>query len=254
MAAVAGLLAGYLLNVAFLIFLLKQKLKWKFIFGKIEIPRKVYENMIWVGCAYALYFIYMNFSNYFISGFGEGEVTAVNFGQQVAQAPYQLIAAQVLSVAAIKLYDVFANNNNIAGIRTAYYKSLKVLMLILIPAAACCWFFSDVIMNLIFLYSQKINNIYIAKCSEVFSIFALTVPFTAIHVLNTKVLIAKQKIRKMFGIHTVIYLCFLLFIYYGSTNYGLKGYLSASLLASIVSVLIYLPIMKKELYVLEQPR
>jgi putative peptidoglycan lipid II flippase len=227
-----GLLAGIVLNIIILIFLLKKQLHWNFRIARIKVRGLVFKNIIYAQASNITTVLGSYLPIYLISGFNQGIITALNYGKNLSNIPDQFITTQFSSILGIKLNETFALKE-LDKTNEIFLSSVNILFFILIPIALIISFFSTEIVTILYMRG-KFDKHSVEVTSEFLKYFALTLPFLALNTLSSRVLTAGQKMNINFYAGVTLNGFYLLLLYLMIKFIGPIGY--------PIALLIFLPI------------
>ncbi|MEP6674217.1 MAG: lipid II flippase MurJ [Ferruginibacter sp.] len=235
---IIGATLAQLVNVMLLIILMKVNLKWKFglIPKTFSIRRKVWKDIAWIelGQLSALFTNYLPI--YLLSSFGNGAITAMNFGKSIAEIPNSLLTSQYSYIIGIKFNELY-HKAKLIELNETFIKSGKLLVLILIPISCFISFHAEGIIQIL-LQHGSFNKTDAATTARFLSIFGLAIPFFAIGSLITRLCFAAQKARFVFFYQILTNLVFIIAIYAATRVYNIYGYSYGYLFFNIFNVLI----------------
>lgn len=231
-----GLMFSYVLNILFLIYLMKSHLQWNFSFKLVKIKAKVLSNIFYAQAGNITSALVSYIPIYMLSGFNAGIITALNYGQKTAEMPNQLITNQFSSVVGIKFNELYAKGDS-ESLNRVFSSSTKLLLFALVPMSVLMFLYSNSIVTFLFKRGafDAQSVVYSADFLKYFSLF---LPMLVINTMVSRLLMAGQKIKQSFMYQIVFNLLLLLFIYIGVLKFGVVGYPIALVCLHSINVLL----------------
>jgi putative peptidoglycan lipid II flippase len=191
-----GTITAYILNLCFLLYMLKKQLGWHFTFERLHLSSTTKWNILMaqVGNFTSAFSNYVPF--YLLSSFGPGVLTALSYGQKTADVPQQLINLQFAAVAGIRFNELNAKGD-FGGMDSVFFKSASILFAILIPISAFMFVYNAEIITILFKHGQ-FSDENVAISGVFLKYFALVLPFYATNNLIARLFMAHQKIIESF--------------------------------------------------------
>lgn len=188
--------AAYLLNLSFLLYVMKKNLGWNFSFKRVRLSSTTRWNILMaqIGNFTSSFSNYVPF--YLLSSFGPGVLTALTYGQKTAEIPQQLINLQFAAVAGIRFNELNAKKE-FAGIDSVFFKSASILFAILIPMSAFMFTYNTEIITILFKHGEFTDE-NVETSGAFLKYFALVLPFYATNNLIARLFMASQKIMESF--------------------------------------------------------
>lgn len=226
-----GLTCGYILNIVFLLILLK-RMGWIFKFKFIKISLLNKKNIFYAQLGNITSILGSYLPLYLISSFNPGIITALNYGQKVANIPDQFVTTQVSQVMGIKFNELYAKKDFVK-LNESFKEAASFLMFVSLPISFIFFLFCELIIKYLYMRGAFDKHSVIIT-SEFLKYFGLILPFIALNTLGTRLLMASQKIKASFYSQIIINVLFLILLYFLIKKIGPLGY--------PLSILIYLPI------------
>lgn len=229
-SALAGMVGAYAAQVLFMLGILKYSLDWDFRFRFLKLGGLVRRNMLFSQLGNLTTSLYNYVPLFLLSGFGAGTVSSMNYGRQAADIPANLITLQFSSVAGIKLNELSARKEQEETDRV-FVSSSKMLLFILVPVSCAGFFFAEEIITVLFRRGS-----FDARSAEMsagfFRLFVLSLPFSAVNTLVSRLFLAAQKVMEGFWYQSCMNAALIGLIFLGVRYFGAPGYPAALLLLS----------------------
>ena len=227
-AVLAGMLAGYILNIVLLLVFMRSRLNWKFTTSRIRIGSRITKNLFTVQLGSAATFIYNYGIIVLLSSLGTGIYSAYSYSLQIVNIPYSFIVAQVAAVAGIK-FNEEAAKKRYHSLNRLFQENMRIILFILVPICFLTWLYADTIVKLLFFrgtFDQKDadNVVYFVR----FLIFL--VPCLAINTFLSRLLISIKKVNESFYFQVIANIAILLIMFFSTRYFGLSGFLSSLLI------------------------
>lgn len=233
-----GATIAQLINLLLLLILMKVNLKWKFdsIPKIISIRKKVWKDIAWVelGQVSALFTNYLPI--YLLSGFGNGAITAMNFGKSIAEIPNSLFTTQYSYIIGIKFNELY-HKSKLKEVADTFISGGKLLIVVLIPIGCFLAFHSKEVVRIL-LQHGSFNKADANTTAVFLSIFAIAIPFFAVGSLVVRLCFAAQRARFIFFFQIISNVILIALIYAGTVYYNIYGYAYGYLAFYIINMLI----------------
>ena len=144
-----GLLFSYAINLLLLLYLLKKRLHWNFGFQWVKVDRKVWRNIVFAqaGNITSSFTVYAPL--YLLSGFSAGIITSLNFANQIAFLPTNLVTNQFSAITGIKFNELYAQRN-LERLNEIFLTTASFLIFLLTPVSGIFLLFSNEIVSVLF--------------------------------------------------------------------------------------------------------
>lgn len=227
-----GILISSTVNIFLLVLMINKQIHWDFSFRIIKISRRTLGNLLYaeVGNISSVVGTYLPL--YIISGFNQGIITALNYGKNLSNIPDQFFTAQFSSIFGIRLNEAFAKKQ-CEQVGEIFYKSMNVLLMILIPISFLMFICSTEAITIIY-KRGRFNADSVKMTSEFFQYFSLTLPLLAVNTFLSRLFTAGQKIDVAFYSGLAINISYFIILYFFIDKIGPIGY--------PLAMLVYLPI------------
>jgi len=234
LSAVLGALLATVIQIVFLMLMMKKALGWSFRFRWIQLEGRILRNMALslLGNFFTALAAYVPI--FLLSSFPAGILTALSYGQRFALLPALFFTAQVSSVVGIKLNELYAKRDW-AGINDLFIRSVKLLLLILLPLSLFLSLFSTEIITVL-LERGAFGSDSVETTALFFRIFVLSLPFLAINAMVARLFMAAQKIPQGFGYQILTNTALILMIIFGVRYIGAAGYPLADLCLHVANI------------------
>jgi len=217
-----GSIAAYAVNLLLLLALLKRNAGWNFFTRPAPVSKKTRTNIGYTIMG-QLATLASNFLPlYLLSGFGQGIISSMNYGKNIADVPNTLVTAQVTGVSGIQLNELAAGKDA-EGIKKSFGETAKVLLFVLIPVAGYFFVFAQPIVQL-FYQRGNFPAGSISGTAVFLQLFSLTGFVIGINALVSRVFMATQSIRPAFLYQLIMNGILIAAIWYLTKEYGAWGY------------------------------
>jgi len=228
--------AGNLLNLIHLIYVMRRDLSWDFSPKGIQVGRLFKENFVMGLFGNVGNFLGKYALIYFTSGSGPGLLTAFTYGQKTATIPTDVITDQVSSVAAIRLNELTAQQEQMRR-KEVFMRSSRMLVFILTPIAALFFFFGEPITAL--LYQRGAFGPDDVKNTGFFLRYlGFLLPLYGINTMVTRLYNAGQIIKFSTIYSTIANLLLIGLLWISYSYWGIWGLPIALLTQNVVNVLV----------------
>lgn len=229
-----GLNIAYLINIVFLLFLMKKSLNWDFSFKRIKFTNKIKKNIIYAQVGNMASVLGSFAPIYILSSFGSGVITALSYGQKTANIPNDFITSQFTAISGIRYNELYAQKN-FTRLNMVFSETAKFLIFIMIPISVLSFLFSEDIITLLFQRGKfDINS---AKSSALFMKYlVLILPFVAINGLAARLYMAAQLINYSFWYQIFSNLLLIFLVWLGIKKYGSIGFPYAIIVQNILNI------------------
>jgi peptidoglycan biosynthesis protein MviN/MurJ (putative lipid II flippase) len=236
LSLLVGLIASYILQLFFLVCLMVRVLKWRFAFKVVKVGSKNVKNIFYSLTGEITTTLAVFVPAYLLSGFGLGIISALNYGQRVANLPDLLITGQFSSVAGIKFNELYSRKE-LKQLNNIFVSSAKTLIFILVPASFIIFICSNEIVTVLF--KRGAFNENSVKLSALFlKYLALLLPMLAVNTLIARLFMAGQKLKQGFWFQILLNITLITIMYFAVKSIGVIGYPLSLLCVHAFNVLI----------------
>ena len=225
---------GYGMNLLHLIYLLRRDFYWDFTPKMVNLKRHFKSDFSVALFGNIWGFLGKFASNFFMTGAGEGLLTAFNYGKKITDVPTEAVSNQFSSVAAIRLNELVAQKN-MEKLRLLFSQLCNMMIFLLVPVAALFFFYADDIVS--FLYQRGAFGSEAVKYTAFFMRYlGFLVPLMGVNTMVTRLYNARQIVR-FSTIYSVISNSLLVgFIWMAYAHYGIWGIPFAMLAQNVLNV------------------
>lgn len=217
-----GSIIAYCINLLLLLALLKRNAGWTFISRPAPVDKKTRANIGFTLMG-QLATLASNFLPlYLMSGLGQGIISSMNYGKNIADIPNTMVTAQVTGVSGIQLNELAAEKNN-EGIIRSFGETGKLLLFLLIPVAGYFFVFAQPIVEL-FYQRGNFSAESVSGAAGFLQLFSVTGFIIGINALVSRVFMATQTIRPAFIYQMIMNGLLIAAIWYLTEVYGAWGY------------------------------
>lgn len=218
---ISGLIA-YTFNLGFLLYLLKKNAGWSFLTFDKSIKKKIWNKVFFAQLGQAATLASSYFPLFLLSGFGNGVISIMNYGKNIADIPNTLVTAQVATVSGIKLNEQAAGNNS-SSMNDTFIISSKLLLFILVPLGCFMFVFAQPIVEL-FYKTKNFTPEAVNSAAKFLQLLSVTIFSIGVNAMVSRVFIAAQKIKQAFAYQLLMNGLLIAAIWILSKYYGAYGY------------------------------
>jgi peptidoglycan biosynthesis protein MviN/MurJ (putative lipid II flippase) len=218
---ISGLIA-YTVNLIFLLYLLKKKAGWVFLIANKNITKNIWDKIFFAQIGQAATLASNYFPLFLLSGFGNGVISIMNYGKNIADIPNTLITAQVAAVSGIKLNEQAAANDY-SSMNDTFIRSSKLLLFILVPLGCFMFVFAQAIVEL-FYKTKNFTPEAINSAAKFLQLLSVTIFSIGVNAMVSRIFIAAQKIKQAFAYQLLMNGLLITAIWILSKYYGAYGY------------------------------
>ena len=239
---IAGVVA-YSINLIFLLLLMKNIARWKFFSGSSAINKAVWGNISFAGLGQLATLASSFFPLYLLSGFGQGMISAMNYGKNIADIPNTLVTSQLTNVSGIQLNEQAARQD-IAGMNESFVHTGKLLLFILIPIGCFLFVFAEPVVRLFYLRGS-FTEADVSTSAKFLQLLSVTIFSIGINSLVSRIFIATQAVKRAFIYQVVLNSFLIIAIWLFTKYYGAYGYPYAIILMNCINFIAMFFICKK---------
>jgi len=183
------------------------------------------------------------FPLYLLSGFGNGIVSVMNYGKNIADIPNTLVTSQFANVNGIKLNEEFARKDY-AGMNETFLHTSKLMVFILVPIGCFMFIFAEPIVEL-FYNRGNFTQQAVTESAKFMQLLSVTIFSIAVNAMVSRLFMAAQFMKQAFAYQIAMSCILIFFIWLFSKDYGAYGYPYAVILANTLNFLTMFFICKK---------
>lgn len=213
---------AYAVNLLLMLVLMKRLAHWKFNVLSAPGRYKVWERIGFaeLGQAFTLASNYLPL--YLLSGFGNGMISAMSYGKQLADVPNSLFTAQLTNVGGIALNEEAAGDDK-HKLADHFMRTGRLLLFIMIPIGLYLFVFARPVVE--FLYKRgQFDDAAVTGAAKFLQLFSLTLFVIALNAWVSRVFIALQAIRQAFIYQLLMNSIFIVITWILTRSYGAYGY------------------------------
>ena len=218
---ISGIIA-YTVNLIFLLLILKKIAGWNFFTRGHGIKKEVWNNILYAETGQLATVASSFFPLFLLSGFGNGLLSVMNYGKNIADIPNTLVTAQVANVSGIKLNEQLSRGD-LRGLNDTFITTTKMLVLILVPLACYIIVFARPIVE-VFYQGGNFNGQTINVVARFLQLFTLTIFSIGVNSIVSRVFMAAQALKQAFVYQVFMNLVLIAAIWILTRNYGAYGY------------------------------
>jgi putative peptidoglycan lipid II flippase len=227
-------LIAYLFHLLFLIYLLISSLQWQFSLRFAPIGKITLNNIFFALAGNVTSSLSAYVPLFLLSGFSQGIITSLNYGQRVADLPNLLIIGQFSTVAAIKFNELYAHEDW-DKMNEVFLSGLKFLTFILIPISFFISLYSNELISILFqrgAFNQDSVNI----AGVFLRYLAFLLPLLAVNTMVARLFMASQKIMESVFYQILFNLVLICLIYVGIKLWGPIGFPLGLLALHVINI------------------
>lgn len=230
-----GLLVAYSLHLCFLAYLLVVGLHWRFSSAMVIPDRRILKNIVFALAGNVTSLLASFVPLFLLSGFSDGIITALNYGQRVADLPTVLVTAQFSSVAGIKFNELYARRDW-NRINEVFLSSIKLLTFVLVPMSLFLAVYGTDIITILFKRGAFTDS-SAANAGMFLRYLCLLIPLLAVNTIVSRLFMAAQKIFESFWYQILFNLALIPLMAGGVSLWGPRGFPLAMLGLHVLNVL-----------------
>ena len=217
-----GGIVAYGINLIILLLILKKAASWDFFVSGARIQKKVWGNILFAEMGQLATLASSFFPLYLLSGFGQGTISVMNYGKNIADIPNTLVTSQLANVSGIKLNEQYARKDTV-GMNETFLRMSRLLVVILVPLGCYLFVFAKPVVAL-FYQSGNFNTETITDTARFLQLLAVTLFCIGINAMVSRVFIALQAIRQAFVYQVIINIFLIGAIWVFTKYFGAYGY------------------------------
>ena len=217
-----GLLFSYAINLIILVYILHKRLHWSFGFHWIKVDRKIWKNILFAqaGNITSSFTVYAPL--YLLSGFSAGIVTSLNFANQIAFLPTNLITNQFSAITGIKFNELYAQRN-LKRLNEIFVTIASFLIFLLTPISGIFLIFSNEIVSVLF-QRGAFGESGVLVTAQFLQFLGLLLPMYVINTLFSRLFMATHKIMESFWYQIAFNVFLILSLYVTIRQFGFIAY------------------------------
>ena len=243
LGVIIGGLISYAINLIIQLYILHKVAGWKFTFKKQVIRKTIWGNVFYAELGQMATVASSMFPLYLLSGFGNGIVSVMNYGKNIADIPNTLVTSQFTNVNGIKLNEEFARKDY-AGMNETFLHTSKLMVFILVPIGCFMFIFSEPIVEL-FYNRGNFTQQAVTESAKFMQLLSVTIFSIAVNAMVSRLFMAAQFMKQAFAYQIAMSCILIFFIWLFSKDYGAYGYPYAVILANTLNFLTMFFICKK---------
>lgn len=235
---------AFTLQIAFSAYLMRTLLHWDFSLCSLRIKRLAVKNagLVVLGNMATLASSYVPMV--LMSGFSPGTLSSLNYAQNAANIPTQLITTPYSAVAGIRLNEACAKRDR-DSTRRVFQSAVKLLIFVLVPIACLMSIFSTEIITILFYRgSMSSNTVALAVSGRFLLYLALLSPILAINTFVARLFMADQKILMAVCYQIAMNLLLVCLTILFVQTFGPQGYPVSQLALYTVSTIAFIALLK----------
>ena len=238
-----GGLAAYTINLLILLWVMKRMAGWDFGLIRRGISRSVWHKIIFAKLGQLATVASSFFPLFLLSGFGNGVISVMNYGKNIADIPNTLVTAQLANVSGIQFNEQFARNDRQA-MNDSFVRTSKLLVFLLVPVGFFLFVFATSVVQL-FYQRGNFGTGSVAGTARFLQLLALTIFSTGVNAMVSRIFIAVQAIRQAFFYQVLLNGLLIAAIWICTRFYGAYGYPYGIIIMNLVNYLAMYVICKR---------
>lgn len=231
-----GMVAGYLLNIALLLFFMYFKLHWHIGFSAKHITKRIKKNLASVQLGNMATFAFNYGIIVVLSSLPIGIYSAYNYSMQILNVPNNFIVAQAAAVAGIKFNELAAKKLP-AEMSRIFLQSIDVLLFLIIPFCCLAYLYAEVIVNFLYLRGGFTKD-SAEKVVYFMRYLIFLSPCLTINTLTTRVMTAGKKVSQTFFFQLGFNISALILTIFVTKAFQEKGFIISMLAAYYFYVMV----------------
>ena len=233
LSVILGGLISYAINLFIQVYILYKIAGWKFTFKKPQIGKTIWGNIVYSELGQLTTVASSMFPLYLLSGFGNGVISVMNYGKNIADIPNTLVTSQFANVSGIKLNQEFARKDY-AGMNETFLRISKLMVFILVPLGCFMFVFAEPIVELFYKHGSFTQEAVI-ESAKFMQLLSITVFSIGVNALVTRIFIAMQAIKQAFFYQLILNVLLIAGIWIFTKRYGEYGYPYGVILVNCVN-------------------
>ena len=238
-----GGIAAYSFNLVLLIGILKKKAGWNFFSKTAPVSKQTRGHIFFTTLGQLATFASSFLPLFLLSGFGNGVISIMNYGKNIADIPNTLVTSQLTNVSGVQLNEQAARNDH-AGMNATFMHTSKLLLFILVPAGFYLFIFSKPVAQL-FYQSSNFSSGDITGSAKFLQLLAVTGFSIGINAIVSRLFIATQLIKQAFLYQLVLNIILAAVIWIFTWYFGVYGYPYGIIVMNVVNYLLMYFVCKK---------
>jgi putative peptidoglycan lipid II flippase len=215
-------LAGYIINLFIILYLLKKIAGWNFWICKRSVGKNVWSRLFFSELGQFATLASSYFPLYLLSGFSSGIISAMNYGKNIADIPNTLITTQVATVSGVKMNEQAARREY-DQLNDTFTRSSQLLVFILVPAGYFIFIFAAPLIEL-FYKTGNFTSEAVVQSAKFLQLLAITIFSIGVNAMVTRIFIAHQVIKQSFFYKIIMNLVLIVAVWLFTKYYGAYGY------------------------------
>ncbi|WP_106828381.1 lipid II flippase MurJ [Parabacteroides pacaensis] len=238
-----GLLIGYIINVIFLLYILRKKIKWNFFIFDIYHLKSISQNSFFSQVGYCVYLLALYIPQYIFSGFPPGVLSAINYAQKTVDIPAAFLVNQVVNVSGIKFNELCSLKES-NKLQALYWKVFLFTVSVFLLLSLFLSSFSETIISILFKGGTLKHGIFDITVNMT-KLLALYIPYALMYALFIKLFYAFQKVKYIFYVQAVTQILSIGVLFLLINKIGVSAYPFSRILPYMIVVNIFMVLIKK---------
>lgn len=231
-----GFYTAYGINIILLLLILKYKVGWSFAVVSFNISKKTIHDIFYAQGGNLASFAAAYLPFYLLSNFGDGVISAFNYGQKAAELPIQIITVQLGAIVGLKFNELFSNKQ-FDKLNSIYFSINNILIFILVPISIIMFFNGYYLIDI--LYNRgNFTNGSAELTSTFFRYLIFSLPFLATVSITSRLYMACQIIKYSFYYQIISNSLLVVLIFLGIHYFGIIGYPLSYLLINVINFIV----------------
>lgn len=243
MSVLYGGIVAYSVNLIILIAMMKRLLNWKFFNQASKPSSREWKNILNAGIGQGATVISNYFPLYLLSGLGEGVISLMNYGKNIADIPNTLITSQIANVAGIRMNED-SGKEDWQNMNKKFVADSSMLAYILAPISCLLILFPEFLLKLLY-NNSSMDGSAISEAAKFLSIFAMSIIPIGINAMAARVFFSLKIIRPMLIYQLLINLILITAIWLLMSAQGKFGFPLAVAVVQYLNILSLYFVFKK---------
>jgi putative peptidoglycan lipid II flippase len=240
---VAGSVVAYVLQLGFLLWLLRRHFNWHFRPRWAAVSASSRKNLAYAMSGQVVSSVATLVAAYLISSFDSGTLTALNFAQRIVSAPQMLLMNQFSLMAGLKLNELQSRRDH-DGVNAMFLRSNRSLLLAMTTLTALLILNAELVVALLF-RRGAFDSAAAARSAVLLRLLALALPLFGINTLVARLFMSAQKTQQAFWFQVSMGLLHVALTVLCIRALGVAGYPMATFLMYACTLLLLLPLMRR---------
>ena len=218
---ISGIIA-FLISLVIQVSVMTKSAGWNFFTSKKPGTKGIGKNILYAEMGQLTTLASSFLPLFLLSGFGNGVISMMNYGKNVADIPSTLLTSQAANVSGIKLNEEAARGDGEA-MNGTFINVTEMLVFFLVPAGCYMFVFARPIVELFYQHGN-FNGPTIDSVARFLQLLSLTLFSIGVNSIVSRIFIAVQALRSAFFYQLIMNLLLIGAIWGLTRAYGIYGY------------------------------